>query len=136
MDEYLVQKAPFQIPDKGKEAIVKFMPWIIVVLMVLALPVILSLLGLSAILTPFAMLGGYAYGVNNVIFGVITLVSLVLEIMALPGLFAQQERGWRLLFYSTLVSLLAGIAGGTPINALIFTVISFYILFQIKEKYR
>ncbi len=104
--------------------------------MVLALPAVLALLGLGAFLTPFAMMGGYAYGVNNMLFGVITLVSLVLEVMAIPGLFAQQERGWRFLFYSTLVSLVAGIVGGTPINALIFSVLSFYILFQIKEKYR
>lgn len=136
LDEYLVKKAPFQIPDNGKEAIVKFMPWIILVLMVLALPAILALLGLGAFLTPFAMLGGYAYGINNVIYGVFVLISVILEIIALPGLFAKEEKGWRFLFYSNLVSLIAGIIGGTPINALIFAVISFYILFQIKEKYR
>lgn len=137
LEEYLVKKAPFQIPDNGKEAIVKFLPWIIVVLMVLALPAIFALIGLSAFLTPFAMMGGgVAYGITNIIFGVLTLVAVVLEAVAIPGLFAKQEKGWRFLFYSNLVSVLAGVFGGSPISAIIFSVLSFYILFQIKEKYR
>ena len=39
LDEYLVKKAPFALPDGVKEFIVRFGPWISLVLLVLSLPV-------------------------------------------------------------------------------------------------
>jgi hypothetical protein len=36
---------------------------------------------------------------------------IVLEAMAVPGLFKRQEKAWRLLFYSSLISVLSGILG-------------------------
>ena len=53
LDDYLVKRAPFQIPDGGKELIVKFGPWISLVLLVLTLPLLLVALGLGAIFSPF-----------------------------------------------------------------------------------
>ena len=52
LDFYLVKKAPFQIPDGGREWIVKFGPWITVVLLILTLPILLFALGLGAIFMP------------------------------------------------------------------------------------
>lgn len=134
LEEYLVRKAPFQIPDNGKEIIVKFLPWIIVIFLVPAIGLLFTLLGLTAVTAPFAAMGGY-YAGTNMIYIILSLAAAVLEIIALPGLFKPAEKGWRMLFYSTLVSLVAGLVGGTPVAALIGAVISFYILFQIKEKY-
>jgi hypothetical protein len=134
LEEYLVTKAPFQIPDNGKEAIVKFLPWIIVIFLIPAIGLLFTLLGLTAFLSPFAAFGGY-YAANNLLYVVLSLAAAVLEIIALPGLFKPSEKGWRMLFYSNLVSLIAGIVGGSPIAALVFSILSFYILFQIKEKY-
>ena len=37
LDFYLVKKAPFQLPDAAKEIIVKFGPWITVVLLILTI---------------------------------------------------------------------------------------------------
>ena len=101
LDFYFVKKAPFQIPDGGREFIVKFGPWITVVLLILTLPVLLFALGLGAIFIPFGGIG-YASG-----FGVLTIFVVVevgLMIAALPGLFARKMAGWRLLFYSQLIS--------------------------------
>ena len=50
LDFYLVQKAPFQLPDNAKEWIVKYGPWIAIVLLILALPPLLFALGLSTVL--------------------------------------------------------------------------------------
>ena len=47
LDYYLVQKAPFQIPDGGREWIVKYGPWIAVVLLILTLPPLLFALAVS-----------------------------------------------------------------------------------------
>ena len=133
LDFYLVKQAPFQIPDGGREWIVKFGPWITVVLLILTLPILLFALGLGAILIPFGGVG-YASG-----FGVLTLfviVELGLMIAALPGLFARKMAGWQLLFYSQLVSIVYNILSGHVVSGLLFGLISLYILFQVRPLYR
>jgi len=132
LDNYLVKEAPFQIPDGGREWIVKFGPWITVVLLILTLPVLLFALGLGAILIPFGGVG-YASG-----FGVLTLfviVELGLMIAALPGLFARKTEGWQLLFYSQLVSIVYNILSGHIVSGLLFGLIALYILFQVRPLY-
>lgn len=133
LDFYLVKKAPFQIPDGGREWIVKFGPWITVVLLVLTLPILLFALGLGTILIPF---GGAAYATG---FGFLTLVILIeigLMIAALPGLFARKMSGWMLLFYSQLVSIVYSLVSGSIIGGLLMGLISLYILFQVRLLYR
>jgi hypothetical protein len=132
LDSYLVKKAPFQIPDAGREWIVKFGPWITVVLLILTLPILLFALGIGTILIPFGGLG-YATG-----FGFLTLVILAeigLMIAALPGLFARKMSGWTLLFYSQLVSIVYSLLSGSIVGGLLMGLISLYILFQVRPLY-
>ena len=133
LDFYLVKKAPFQIPDAGREWIVKFGPWITVVLLILTLPILLVALGIGAIFVPFGGVG-YAGG-----FGILTLFVIVeigLMIAALPGLFNRQMSGWRLLFYSQVVSIVYSLLSGRIVGGLLFGLISMYILFQVRGLYR
>jgi hypothetical protein len=133
LDFYLVKKAPFQIPDAGREFIVKFGPWLILVLLVLTLPFILFLLGVGTALMPF---GGMDYAAGWGISTILILAQIVLRAAALPGLFARKMAGWKLLFYSVLVGFLSSlmtIFGIIP--GLIGLVIWLYILFQIRSKY-
>src|SRR4030095_12054954 len=133
LEFYLVQKAPFQIPDGGREWIVKFGPWITVVLLILTLPILLFALGLGAIFIPFGGIG-YASG-----FGVLTLFVIVevgLVIAALPGLFARKMAGWRLLFYSQLVSIVYNVLSGHIVSGLLFGLIGLYVLFQVRSLYQ
>ena len=133
LDFYLVKKAPFQIPDGGREWIVKFGPWITVVLLVLTLPILLFALGVGTVLIPF---GGVGYATG---FGFLTLVILVeigLMIAALPGLFARKMSGWMLLFYSQLVSIVYSLLSGSIVGGLLMGLISLYILFQVRPLYR
>lgn len=133
LDFYLVKKAPFQIPDGGREWIVKFGPWITVVLLILTLPILLFALGIGTILIPF---GGVGYATG---FGVLTLVVALevgLMIAALPGLFARKLSGWTLLFYSQLVSIVYSILMGAIVSGLLFGLISLYVLFQVRPLYR
>ncbi len=132
LDFYLVKKAPFQIPDSGREMIVKFGPWISLVLLILTLPLLLFALGIGTILIPFGGLG-YATG-----FGVLTIFVIAevgLLIAALPGLFNRKMSGWRLLFYSQLVSVVYNVLSGNIIGGLLFGLIALYILFQVRPLY-
>jgi len=133
LDFYLVRQAPFQIPDGGREWIVKFGPWITVVLLILTLPILLFALGLGVIWIPFGGVG-YASG-----FGMLTLFVLAelgLMIAALPGLFARKMAGWQLLFYSQLVNIAYNVLSGHVVSALLGGLIGLYILFQVRPLYR
>jgi hypothetical protein len=132
LDLYLVQKAPFQIPEGGREAIVKYGPWIMLVFMVLSLPIILAALGIGAIFSPF---GGVSAVAGFGLLTVFLIVELALEAMALPGLLARKMSGWKLLFYSRLVSLLYSLITFSLISLIIGGAISLYILFQVRTKY-
>jgi hypothetical protein len=132
LDFYLVKKAPFQLPDGAKEWIVQFGPWITVVLLILTLPLLLVALGLGTILMPFGGVG-YASG-----FGILTLfvvVEIGLMIAALPGLFNRKMGGWRLLFYSQLISIVYSLLSRNIVSGLIVGLISLYILFQVRPLY-
>ncbi len=135
--ESLYKKITWHLPTSVKEFIVKFGPWITLVLMILAIPVVLMALGLTALLTPFAMVyGGYKASLFGVISGIIALVALILEAVALPGLFARSQKGWYLVYYSVLVSAVGQLLGGQIFSMIIGLAISLYILFEIKSYYK
>jgi hypothetical protein len=133
LDYYLVKKAPFQIPDAGREFLVKFGPWIMLILMLLTLPLILFLLGIGTVLSPFGGVNGMAtWGLSSILL----LVQFGLRAAALPGLFARKMMGWNLVFYALLVGLLASILSFySIIGGLIGALIGLYILFQIRPLY-
>lgn len=131
LDYYLVQKAPFQLPDTVKEAIVKYGPWIAIVLLLLSLPLILLAFGLGAALMPFAPYGYTGFGFT----AVVVLVELVLDIAALPGLFARKISGWRLIFYARLLAIVHSLLIGAIVSAIVGGIISLYILFQVRRLY-
>jgi hypothetical protein len=132
LDFYLVQKAPFQLPDGLKEGIVRYGPWIAIVLLVLALPPLLFLLGLGTLLIPF---GGVAYATGFTYLTILVIVEIGLMIAALPGLFARKMSGWRLLLYSQIVSIVASILSGAIVGGILFGLIGLYLLFQVRPLY-
>ena len=132
LDFYLVQKAPFQIPGEIRELLVKFGPWIALVLLVLSLPGLLLVLGLGTAFMPF---GGVGYSSGFGILTVALLAQIVLLGMALPGLFTRKQSSWKLLFYSQLVGIVSSLLTGSIVWALIGGLIGLYILFQIRALY-
>ena len=133
LDFYLVKKAPFQIPDAGREWIVKFGPWITVVLLILTLPLLLVALGVGAFFVPW---GGVGYATGFGIMTLLVIAEIGLMIAALPGLFARKMAGWRLLFYTQLVSIVYNVLTGSIVGGLLFGLVSLYILFQVRPLYR
>lgn len=132
LDFYLVKKAPFQIPGEIRELLVKFGPWIALVLLILSLPALLVMLGLGTALMP---LGGVGYASGFGFLTVALLAQLVLLGMALPGLFTRKRSSWNLLLYSQLVGIAASILSGSIVWALLGGLIGLYILFQIRVLY-
>lgn len=135
LNEYFVKKAPFQLPVGVKEFIVSFGPWITLVMLVLSLPIILAAIGLGAILAPFAVLGG-ANAAAFTVGTVFSLATLVLEAMALPGLFKRKKAGWNLLFYASLVSVAGALVALDLVGAVLSAVIGWYFIFQVRSMYK
>jgi hypothetical protein len=131
-DYYFVKKAPFQLPAEVKQFLVKFGPWIALVLLLLSLPGLLLMLGVGTAFMPF---GGAVYTVGFTYVTVVLLAQLVLMALALPGLFKRKMSAWRLVFYAELVSIVFSLLSGSILSAIIGGVIGLYILFQIRPLY-
>jgi len=134
LDLYLRQKAP-ALPEKFKKVIVDFAPWVNVALIVVALPALLAVFGITSTITYW----GY-WGVRLGLMYYIALAFLVLTLavraLAIPGLFSKSIGGWRLLYYSVFFDLVHSLLSGSVVGPIISAIVGFYFLFQIKGYYK
>jgi hypothetical protein len=129
---YLYDKAP-HLPLQWQEVLVKFLPYLTILFVVLSLPVLLAALGLGSMLSPFLfMAGGFtSFSLTMIVFA----ISVILEAMAIPGLFNKSTKSWYLLYYSTLINALYNFLTFNIVGFILGGAISLYLLFQIKKYY-
>lgn len=134
LEDLFLRKIPYQLPPDAKELIVKFAPWIVIIFTLLALPVIFSALALTSLFSPLA----YAAGASMywVIPTVILVVSVIMNLLALPGLFNRTMPGWKYTFYGEVLSVLSTLLSGNIVGAIVGGAIGFYILYQVKSYYK
>lgn len=145
--DWFVYKAPFQLPVGLTDFIVKFGPWITLVLGILMLPALLAVFTIGSVVGTVATAYG-AVGYQPSIFYwlamIVLLAQVVIMFVSIPMLLKQKRNGWLLLFYADLVSIVYGVVnsfayGYFAIGGLIWTAISaaiaLYILFQIRRYY-
>lgn len=135
LDEYLVKKAP-ALPVGVKDFIVTVMPYLTIIFLIMALPIILALIGISAFVMPFSLVAGLGTGFSYIASIIVTVITVVLEVMALPGLFKKEKKSWTLLYYVALIGGVNSILSLNLWGLVIGTGISLYILFQIKSYYK
>lgn len=156
LDNALVKKAPFQLPEEARKLIVEWSPWINLVLGILGLlaakwlwdagHTVNKLVDYVSTLTQ-----GYAAPVQKLGFffyaSLLSLIiSAVLMLIAVPGLKAKSKsRGWDLAFYAVLFNLVYGVVYlfadqggevGRLISTAVSTIVGLYILFQIRGYYK
>lgn len=137
LELYLHTKIPFHLPPGVKEFIVTFGPWINLILLVIAAPIVLAALGLSLAFLPFGAVTHPFATILGTIHWIITLAAFALKAAALPGLFRRSlHTGWYYVFYATLIGSLGELLYGNIISFVLGTAISLYFLFQIKEMYK
>lgn len=149
--DMLVYKAPFQLPEKAKEWIVQYGPWVALIGGILAALFIIPATFAALSFTGYtsAMLGVYGAGVAAaapVLYLALAVlaVQLILLFVSIPMLLKRQRKGWLLVFYADLISLAYtlvnsftyGFSFGTLLGGLIGAVIGFYIIFQIRSYYK
>ncbi|MCX7997121.1 MAG: hypothetical protein N2691_05235 [Patescibacteria group bacterium] len=131
-EEYLVTKAPYSIPESGRDGIVKFMPWIVLIAAIVYAQLALGPLGLNIFL-PY-VLG--TRGISGLIAAILHGIAAVMLALSVKGLFAQSQEAWRKVFYAELIILVAGLFESTVVFVFVSCLITFYILFQIKRAYK
>lgn len=135
LTKYLVNQAP-EIPASAKESIVKYSPYLTLLLILISFPAILTALGIGAMFAPVAYMGGIRTGFSFS-FGWLTLLaSIILEILAVKGLFKRQLSAWKLVYYATLLNGLYNLFRFDLGGLIIGTGISLYILYQVKSYYK
>jgi hypothetical protein len=135
IEKIVLSKSIPALPDNVKEIIVKLAPWFAAISMIMLLPLILAAFGISALALPFSYLGGMGMGFGYTLNLIFAFGMIALELIALPGLFKRKESAWRLMFYSTLLSLVQQLFRFDIGGLIIGGAIGLYILFQVKSKY-
>lgn len=158
MDKYLVKDAPFQIPEGGRQWLVKYVPYLALIGGILSLLGSLSLWRLAhdaAEITNNLNDIARSYGVDTsasrVDYGVLFYVSFavliaqgILMLVAYPGLKDRsKKRGWDLLLLSTVASFVYGVIYAFTDTGSFFGIftsalgalIGLYLLAQVRSFY-
>lgn len=135
IDTY-VKKVP-SLPTNLKEMLVKFAPWAAIITVVLAIPTIISFLGIGSYMNIY----GYSYigrhfGARYLLLIIFLATNVILKGLSISPLFSKSIKGWNLFFYSTLLYFVYSIITFDIVGGLISTLISIYLLFQVKEYYK
>jgi hypothetical protein len=159
LDELLVKKAPFHLPDNAKQGLVKVLPWLVLLLGAL---MFISAWGAfqaatyvdrwSSIVNEFSAAYGVGSSVNPVITPLlwislfILLAEAILYFVSYPSLEKREKKGWNILFWVALANIVQVIVNSVAysnaylnIGAALFSVLGsvagLYILFQIRAYY-
>lgn len=151
LDEWLVKKAPFQLPEHSKVTLVKMLPWLTLIGGVLAAIAVLNLfnwLMLAQNASNYVNMAaqGYGYYSSNLAVAWLGLGILLLEailfFIAFPALKARKKLGWNLLYYVAAANIAYSVLYlfidtniASFIISLFSSLIGLYLLFQIRNHY-
>ena len=147
LNEALVKNAPFQLPEKARQWIADY-AWVFaligLVFGLLAVLPLLAVLGFASTLTT-ALGVQHTLALAWVSFFALLAYLVVLGI-SVPKLKAKQALGWDLMYYSTLAYFVYDVVyalsyfGASAVFNLIWSivglVVSLYVLFQVRDKFK
>ena len=138
LNEWFGQKAP-QLPMGLKNFIVAVAPYLTILGVLFGVLGVLALIGFGGLglgmMGAYGMMGYGSYGAMMIVSGLLLVVTLIFEVMAIPGLFKKSASGWRYVYYATIVSIISSLVNGGIVGAIISALIGFYILFQVRALY-
>jgi hypothetical protein len=129
LDVYLVKKAPALKPGM-KEKIMQVGPTFMKVFGIIGLIIVLALL------LPIGPFATYYKTFPDVLSLLALGISLVLQIKAIAGLMKRTKKGWDLMYYSTLLSILSSAFRLDIFGTVIGGVLGLYLIFQVREYYK
>lgn len=137
LNYYLVEKAPFSLPQGLVDFLVKVAPWVALVLGILGAIGALALFGIGSILGPFVVLGGGTAALGSTFLAaVFSGIIAVLYLMSFTGLKNRKLSGWNMLFYVETLYIISDLVSVRIASAVLSAVIGYYVLFQIRSAYK
>jgi len=138
-EDLFTKKGLYQLPVGVKEWLVKWSPRLVIISVVLSVYSIIGALSMGAYLgkvgAVFGVSLGLRYYLGLAVFGAQTIVIAA----AFPGLKSRHKSGWKMLYYSTLISLVYAVISSISLGGMIWSflgsALGFYILFQVKSYY-
>lgn len=136
----LFAKLP-HLPHNVRQTLVSIAPWLALIFGVLGLFTVLSALAMIPVLLsmPFgaaAMGGSYLPIFIGLILGA---VAAVLDLLAWKPLTAHKKKGWNLLYYGNILSVVSSVInmafGYSGFGGLIGALIGFWLLFEVRSLY-
>ena len=159
LNDLLVTKAPFHLPENVKQSLVKIMPWLVLLVGALTIIGAWGVFQAATAVDRWASLanelsatygvGGYTNPVMTPFLWIsliILIVEAVLYFMAYPALEKRQKKGWTILFWVALANAVQGIVHniayssayfnfGAVILSLLGSLVGLYLLFQVRAYY-
>lgn len=142
---FFEKKAP-KLPKKFTDFVVRILPWYIISVAVLIIFGLFSLYYITIMIPSSIYLDSIIMTFGDTFFvSILTkLVVVSLSMFAVPFLLNKQRFGWRMLFYATLLSfgesiltaLILSLEPAKLVAYLIFSLTSFYLLFQLRAYYK
>lgn len=123
------------LPAGVREFIVAITPWLALIFGIIGVLGSLAAFGISTAFAPIVIMGGSTNFGGLMIVSILSLVESVLALIAFPGLLKKRAQGWTFLFWSEVVGVVASVVS-INIGSVIFALIGFYILFQIRSYYK
>ncbi len=122
------------MPENIKDLLVQIAPWLAGLIVVLGGLSLLSLIGLGSAANT---LGFNAYGSAwNMWLSILAMgASAIICLLAFKPLQNKERKGWNYMYFTSLIGLAVNILSLNLFSAIIGGFISFYLLFQLKNRY-
>lgn len=134
LEDFFTKKV-WNLPIKVKAVIVKLLPYLFLLALVVMIPRVLLLVGLT-ILSPLAYVGGLRAGIGYSVSIIFALMVGVLAIIIIPGLFKKEKKAWKVMYWMSLINAVLALLRMDLGGLIIGTGLGWYILFQIKGYYK
>jgi len=95
----------------------------------------LSIFGIGAAALPFAVLGGYRFTFATILSLLGLAGSIAFSFIILPGLSKRTKKVWNLMYYFSWFGVLMNVISLNIGGIIIGGIISFWLLFQLRNKY-
>ncbi len=133
----LFAKAP-HIPENARQTLVQIAPWLALIFGILGLFAVFSAGAIGTLLS-FSFVGAGTIQLMLLLSMVVAFLSAILNLLAFKPLQAHKKKGWNYLFYGSVLSAIATVVnivfGYGSVFGLIFTLIGFWLLFEVRSYY-
>lgn len=127
LERQLGPSSKFQLSQQQRDSFVRFLPWVALLFLPLQLGGVMVLLGVSAV--------AKLMGAGSIIPALLSTLTFVLDVIALPGLFSGKRKGWAFFTYALAVGVVSKLISFSLFGLLVSALL-FWLAFQVKYHYR